>query len=75
MSTASISVPEVDDKLTARLGHAWAGVLGRLRRSRVQLAGQTMTDCFGKLTDKDEMVAKGLMAGFACAVERGHGGR
>jgi hypothetical protein len=33
-----------------------------------------MTECFGKLTDKDEMVAKGLSVSVACSIERRQGG-
>jgi hypothetical protein len=31
------------------------------------------TECFGKLTEKDEMVVKGLAVSFACSIERGVG--
>ena len=34
-----------------------------------------MTDCFGKLTDKDEMVVKGLGVSLACSIEREQGRR
>jgi hypothetical protein len=32
-----------------------------------------MTECFGKLADKDEMVVKGLVVSFASSIERGPG--
>jgi hypothetical protein len=74
MSAASIPVPEVQCKLTAPLGQGWAGVLGRMDRSRVHPRGQTVTECFGKLTDKDEMVAKGLSVSFARSIQPRQGG-
>jgi hypothetical protein len=30
-----------------------------------------MTECFGRLTAKDEAVLNGLAASFACSTERG----
>jgi hypothetical protein len=32
---------------------------------------RVMTGCFGRLTARDEMVAKGLAASLACSTERG----
>jgi hypothetical protein len=32
-----------------------------------------MTECFGRLSDKDEAVVKGLAGSLACSTERGQG--
>ena len=73
MSATSIPAPDIQYKLGRPLGRDWRCVLDRLRRSRVRPDGQMTTECFGKLTEKDEMVVKGLAVSFACSIERGVG--
>lgn len=75
MSATLIPAPDIQYKLAAPVGEDWRRVLERLRRPRVQPSGQRMTDCFGKLTDKDEMVVKGLGVSLACSIEREQGRR
>ena len=53
------------------LGHEWHAVLGRLRRSRIPRQSHAAAECFGRLTDRDEAVVKGLAASLACSTERG----
>ena len=67
MSTTSIPAPDIQCELALPLGQGWRSALERISRSRVQPEGRVMTECFGRLTDKDEMVIKGLLATFACA--------
>jgi hypothetical protein len=74
MSAAAIPVPDIHYGLPTRFGRGWAGALAHLQRSRVRPGGQMMTECFGRLTDRDEMVAKGLSVSFACSIERGEDG-
>lgn len=73
MSANPVSSPEVRFKLAARVGQRRRGILDRLRQSRSQRRGQMMTDCFGKLADRDEMVVKGLLTSLARSTERGQG--
>lgn len=72
-TTAPIPALDIQYRLAVPLGQDWHGALDWLRRSRSQPRGRVMTECFGRLTAKDEMVAKGLAASLACSTERGRG--
>jgi hypothetical protein len=70
-TTAPIPAFDIQYRLAVPLGQDWQGALDWLRRSRSRPRGRVMTECFGRLTAKDEMVAKGLAASLACSTERG----
>jgi hypothetical protein len=70
-TTTSIPAFDIQYRLAVPLGQDWQGALDWLRQSRPWPEGRVMTGCFGRLTAKDEMVAKGLAASLACSTERG----
>jgi hypothetical protein len=74
MSAASIPVPDIHYRSPTRVVNGWAGILGRMRGSQVRPEARIRNDCFGKLTDKDEMVMKGLGVSFARPSEWREGG-
>jgi hypothetical protein len=75
MLTPSVRSPEAEIrfKLALPLGQVWRGFMEPRRASQVQRRDHLMTGCFGRLTDKDEMVLKGLAASLACSNEREKG--
>jgi hypothetical protein len=73
MSMTLICWPDPRYQPTVGLGQRWQDVLDRLRRCQLPQGGQVGTDCFGRLTDKDEMVVKGLAVRAAHWTECGEG--
>jgi hypothetical protein len=65
MATTTIPPLDIQCELALPLRAGWRNALERMRRSRVQPGGRVRTECFGRLTAKDEMVVKGLVASFA----------
>jgi hypothetical protein len=59
MSTPAIGLRHAQREPAVQLRRRWRRALGRLR-SQVRQRAQVRTECFGRLTDKDEMVVAGL---------------
>jgi hypothetical protein len=70
-TTTSVPAFDIPYELAMPRTQAWRGVLDWLRQSRSRPQRAAMTGCFGRLTAKDEMVAKGLAASLTCSTERG----
>lgn len=70
-TTTSVPAFDIPYELAIPRAQAWRGALDWLRGSRSRPQRRVMTGCFGRLTAKDEMVAKGLAASLACSTERG----
>jgi hypothetical protein len=73
MSRTLICWPRPCYQPTVRLGPRLREVLHRMRLWQLPQVGQVGTECFGRLTDKDEMVVKGLAVRAAHWTERGEG--
>jgi hypothetical protein len=73
--SASTSVPVpvrgIPRELAIPQAQAWREALDWLRRSQPRRGEWPVSECFGRLTVKDEMVVKGLAASLACSTERG----
>jgi hypothetical protein len=70
-TTTSIPALDLPYELGMPRAQAWQGVLDWLRRSRSRPQRAVITGCFGRLTARDEMVAKGLAASLTCSTEQG----
>jgi hypothetical protein len=72
-ASTSITVPVrgIPRELAMPRAQAWQEALGWLRRSRVQRGGRPVSECFGGLTVRDQMVVKGLAASLECSTEGG----
>jgi hypothetical protein len=70
-TTAYVPAFDISYELAMPRAQAWRGVLHWRRRSRSRPQDWGMSGCFGRLTAKDEMVAKGLTAGLTWSTEQG----
>jgi hypothetical protein len=70
MPAISLRHPDIRCEPAEPFGRGWRDVVGRLRRSRARRHDHLITDCFGKLAGRDEMVVKGLAASLTCSPGR-----
>ena len=70
MSASSIRSPHARPTATVPLWQGWRDLLDYSQRSQAQRGDEMTTACFGKLTDLDVVVVKGLAASLTCSTSR-----